>query len=309
MLDQAQGRDRYLKHLEVLGYSPATVKAHGYLLRRFFGFLTARGVLDLGAVTREDVAGYQVHLHESLSPKGTPLGVGARNNALKVVKALYRHLKEEDYLATDPAREVRYARTPKPLPRSVLSVPEVKKLLRAPDTGSVLGYRDRAVLEVLYSTGIRRQELINLKLEDLDLSQGLLRVNLGKGAKDRVVPLGRIACRILDNYLHHIRPRLLRDPFEVHVFLSLGGRKLGNNTAWEIVRRTVKKTKLDKSVSPHSFRHTCATLMLRNQANIRHIQELLGHSSLNTTQVYAHVSVADLKAVHEKCHPREKDQA
>jgi len=122
------------------------------------------------------------------------------------------------------------------------------------------------------------------------------------------VPLGKIACRYLENYIKAVRPSLIRDPYENHLFLSLRGKRLSKNVVWETVRRYAGRARLKKTVSPHTFRHTCATLMLRNRANIRHIQEMLGHASLNSTQVYASVSIADLKEVHTRCHPRERDR-
>ena len=142
----------------------------------------------------------------------------------------------------------------------------------------------------------------------MDCQEGFLRVNSGKGGKDRVVPVGRIACRYLENYILAVRPSLLRDPHNDHLFLSLKGNKLSKNMAWEIVKKHAQRAGIRKVVSPHTFRHTCATLMLRNKANIRHIQEMLGHSSLDSTQVYTSVSITDLKEVHSKCHPRERDR-
>jgi integrase/recombinase XerD len=299
---------KYCEHLTVLGYAAGTVKAELFFLNRFFKYLSEINVAELAAVTRDIMRDYQVYLYEEINFKGEPNGVAYQNNNLRSVKAFFRFLKENDYLPGDPAKDITYAKTPKRLPRSILSGPEAKKVIHAPNTKTILGYRDRAILEVLYSTGIRRAEVISLLLTDVDYQDGLVRVNSGKGNKDRVVPIGKIACRYIENYIKAIRPELVRDPYNNHLFLSMKGSRLSKSVVGEIVKRYGKKSKVKKNITPHTFRHTCATLMLRNKANIRHIQELLGHSSLESTQVYAHVSITDLKEVHSKCHPREKDK-
>jgi integrase/recombinase XerD len=300
--------EKYRQHLTVKNYAAGTIKGYLFFLNRFFKYLAELNVTELTAVTRDVVRDYQAHLYEEINFKGEPNGVSYQNNNLKAVKALFCFLCENNYLAGDPAKDITYAKTPKRLPRSILSGPEAKKVIHAPDTKTALGYRDRTILEVLYSTGIRREEVINLLLTDVDYQDGLVRVNSGKGDKDRVVPIGKIACRYLENYVKGVRPMLIRDPYNNHLFLSLRGRRFSKNVLWELVKRYSKKTRIKKNISPHTFRHTCATLMLRNKANIRHIQELLGHASLDSTQVYTSVSITDLKEVHAKCHPRERDR-
>ena len=307
MTDLEALAERYLASMRVRNLAPGTIKHHRFYLWRFFEFLGENGVEDVGAITREVVRGYQTRLYEHISGRGEPNSVSTQNNGLKVVKAFLRFLGADGLIVGNPSREIAYARQPKRLPRSVLTQAEMKKILQAPNTKSVLGYRDRTILELLYSTGLRKQEVNNLLVADVDYVDGFVRVNAGKGNKDRVVPLGRIACRYLENYIKAVRPSLIRDPYEKHLFLSLLGRGLSRNVIWDIVRRCVTVAKIMKKVSPHTFRHTCATLMLRNKANIRHIQELLGHASLNTTQVYAAVSITDLKEAHAKCHPRERE--
>jgi integrase/recombinase XerD len=305
--DQAALAEKYRVHLTVLNYAPGTIKNHLFYLNRFFAYLAGIGIAEAPAVTRDAVRDYQIHLYEEINRKGEPNSVSAQNNALKTVKAFFRFLGENGFIVGDPARDVSYAKTPKRLPRSILTTAEMRKFLHAPDTKTVLGYRDKVILEVLYSAAIRKEEVNNLLLTDVDYAEGYIRVNCGKGRKDRVVPLGKIACRYMENYVKGVRPSLIRDPYNNHLFLSLRGKRLSKNVVWEIVKRHAKKTGIKKTISPHTFRHTCATLMLRNKANIRHIQELLGHASLNTTQVYASVSITDLKEVHAKCHPRERD--
>jgi integrase/recombinase XerD len=300
--------ERYRTHLVTLNYAHRSIEGLCAYLTRFIAWLTDKGVTDIAAVTKDMISNYQVHLFEEINKRGRPNTVCHQNKKLQAVKSFLQFLAENDYLVSDPAKTVSYAREPKRLPRSILASSEMRKLLHTPDTKTVLGYRDRTILEILYSSGIRKEELLNLLLADVDYNDGFLRINAGKGNKDRVVPIGRIACRYLENYIKAVRPSLIRDPYNNYLFLSLRGKRLSKNMVWEIVKSYSRKAKIKKTVSPHTFRHTCATLMLRNNANIRHIQELLGHASLDSTQVYAQVSITDLKQVHARCHPREKDR-
>jgi integrase/recombinase XerD len=298
---------KYEEHLEVLNFSRWTVKGRAFYLKIFFRWLKDMEIRRVTGVKRETMRDYQVHLAEQVTSKGEPWSVSTQVNALVAVKGFFKFLCEEDYLVGDPARSIPYPKRPKRLPRSILTAGEVKKILGVPDIKTALGYRDRAILELLYSTGLRREELNRLQVTDVDWEEGFVRVNQGKGGKDRVVPLGKIACRYLENYVKSVRPMLLKRKRTQELFISLKGGPLSRNVLGEIVKRCVGETGLRKKVSPHTFRHTCATLMLKNRANLRHVQELLGHSSLNTTQVYTAVTVADLKAIHKKCHPRERE--
>lgn len=301
-------KERYLKHLAVLNYATSTIRKHLFHLKHFFLYLTEQKIHDISSVTHQTIADYQMRLYQAINKKGAPNTVSSQNNALQTVKSFFRCLAENDYIAGNPAGRISYARRPQKLPRSPLTQNEIKKLLHAPDTRSIIGYRDRTILELLYSTGIRKKEINNLKLTDLDTTQGLLRINHGKGDRDRVVPVGRIACRYLENYIQGIRPELISDPYNHYLFLSLRGNRLSKNTVWEIVKRYARQSRIKKSISPHTLRHTFATEMLKNKANIRHIQEILGHASLQSTQVYTHLGITDLKEVHARCHPREKDK-
>ncbi len=227
---------------------------------------------------------------------------------LKAVKQFTAFLNQAGYTVSDPARDIPYAREPKTLPRSILKPSEARKIMQVPDTKSVLGYRDRTILETLYTSGIRKTEIGNLMVTDVDYTDGFMRINSGKGGNDRVVPIGKIACRYLENYIKSVRPELIRDPYNNYLFLSIRGNRIDCNMVWRTVKKYAKKAKIKKNVHCHTFRHTCATTMLRNKANIRVIQELLGHKSLLSTQIYTHVSINDLKEVHKRCHPRERDR-
>jgi integrase/recombinase XerD len=300
--------EKYRQHLIILNYSGRTIHGHLFSLNRFFTYLAGINVTEITAVTKDILRDYQTHLFEVINNRGNPNSVRTQNMAISVVKNFFRFLAEIDYLVSDPSKHLSLAREPKKLPRSILTGPEAKKVLHAPDTKTVLGYRDRTILEILYSSGIRKEELLNVLLTDVDYTEGVIRINGGKGKKDRVVPIGKIACRYIENYIKAVRPQLVKDTHNNYLFLSLRGNRLSKNMIWQIVKSYTKKAKIKKNISPHTFRHTCATLMLKNKANIRHIQELLGHSSLESTQVYTAVTITDLKEVHSKCHPREKDK-
>ncbi|HEY5040268.1 MAG TPA: tyrosine-type recombinase/integrase [bacterium] len=303
-------REKCLERMRVLNYSGYTVGMYNSHLKRFFAFLTEGEVTELSAVNKEHVRDYQTHFYESLTPEGKPYGVATQNNALQSIKTFFRLMREEEYLVHDPARDIQFAKQPQRLPSSILTKQEVRKVLEAPDLKTAMGYRDRALLEVLYSTGMRTSEAGGLKLEDVDTFGGYARIIQGKGKKDRVVPLGRIACRYLENYIREVRPMLTRkNPSNPFVFITLRGDRFGQDVIWLSVKRYARKAKISRNIYPHTFRHTCATLMMRNNANIRHIQEMLGHASLDTTQIYTSVTIADLKAVHRKCHPREREHS
>ena len=183
---------------------------------------------------------------------------------------------------------------------------EICAILNAPHGDDPLVVRDRAILEMLYSTGIRNAELRNLMLFDVDCGEGQLRIRSGKGKKERSIPLGEWAQTYLERYLKESRPSFVRDPSCNLLFVSIHGKQLSaSNLVW-IVRKYLKKTKITKDITPHCFRHTCASHMLKGKADLRHIQELLGHASVQTTQIYTKVELSNLKEVHKKCHPREK---
>jgi integrase/recombinase XerD len=300
--------EKYRQHLIILNYSPRTIHGRLLYLNRFLTHLAELNITRITAVTKEIISDYQTHLFEEINSRGEPNCVCTQNSVLGIVKSFFSFLAENDYIVADPAKKISYAKEPKKLPRSILTGPEAKKVLHAPDTKTVLGYRDRTILEILYSSGIRKEELLNVLITDVDYTEGIIRINGGKGKKDRVVPIGKIACRYIENYVKAIRPLLTQDLHNNYLFISMRGNRLSKNMIWEIVKSYTRKARIKKNISPHTFRHTCATLMLRNKANIRHIQELLGHSSLDSTQVYSHVSITDLKEVHSKCHPREKDK-
>jgi len=301
--------EKYAQSKKIRNLSEATIKGDIRYLNKFFEYIDKEhSVTQIDRITRDIIYDYQVYQYEKLNKKGKPNSVAEQNNAIKPVKHFFKFLKEYDYLVSNPSSSIAYAKEPKRLPRGVLTQSEARKILHAPDTTCAIGYRDRTIMETLYTSGIRRSEVINIKLTDVDYNDGFLMVDQGKGKKDRIVPIGRIACRYIENYIKSVRQEFIRDPYNNYLFLSQKGNRLSKNMVWEIVKKYSKAGKIKKNVYPHTFRHSCATSMLKNRADIRSIQELLGHASLESTQVYTRITITDLKEIHKRCHPREKDK-
>ncbi|MCP4723226.1 MAG: tyrosine-type recombinase/integrase [Desulfobacteraceae bacterium] len=300
--------DKLQQSLKVRNLAKRTIINTCWRLSKFTAWLIKNSIFTIDNITRDAIRSYQVELYQVINAKGRQNSVGYQNGMLSAVKQFTRFLHERDYIVSDPARHIQYAKTPKMLPRGILTPSEARRIIHAPDIKTVIGYRDRVILEVLYTSGIRKKEINNLTLNDVDYHDGFLRINNGKGSKDRIVPLGRIACRYLENYIKSVRPDLIKDPYNNHLFLSLRGTRLSKNMVWELVKKHAKKARIKKNVHPHTFRHTCATAMLKNKADLNTIRKILGHRSLNTTQIYTHLNITDLKTVHKQCHPREKDR-
>ena len=306
--DFEQFAEEFINYSRVRNMAESTIKSQQWKLGKFLIFLSRNSIEQPDQISKAIIFDYQTELYHAINNRGRPNSVRSQNNMISTVKSFTAFLKRNDYIISDPGLAVQYGKTPKTLPRGIFTRSEARRIINAPDKTCTIGYRDKTIMEVLYSTGIRKNELNNLTLNDVDYDDGFLQIIQGKGGKDRITPLGKIACRYLENYIKSVRPELIKDPYNNYLFLSLHGNKLSRNVVWELVRKYAKKAKIKKRVSPHTFRHTCATAMLKNKADIRAVQELLGHESLNTTQIYTRVTINDLKAVHAKCHPRERDK-
>jgi integrase/recombinase XerD len=219
------------------------------------------------------------------------------------VRAYFKWLCRQNHLLANPAADLELPRAEKRLPRHVLTAAEAERVLGMPDISEPLGLRDRAILEAFYSTGMRRMELIGLKLYDLDQERGTVFIRQGKGKKDRMIPMGERAFGWVRRYLEEARGKLALTPDEGIVFLTNVGLAFEPNRLTQLARDYVGKAEIGKTGACHLFRHTCATLMLENGADIRFIQQLLGHEKLETTQIYAQVSIRMLKEVHTRTHP------
>lgn len=300
-------KERFRQDLEISNKSQRTINNYLWSLERFLNYLSELHIYSVLEVNKNVVLNYQKHLHYYINKKGKSDTPESQNKHLQAVKMFFHFLKEKDYIPQDPSQDIAYAKQPITLPRSILTKKEAKKMLQQPNTNTPLGFRNRTILELLYSTGIRRDELRNLTVEDVNLQDGYLRINSGKGNVDRVIPVGAIALKYLQNYILEIRPILTNNSNRKELFISRKGSKLGKNTPGLLIEKYAKLAKIEKTITPHTWRHTCATHMLQNNANIRHVQELLGHRSLESTQRYTQLTIIDLKQTHKKHHPREKD--
>lgn len=297
---------RYLNHLQLLNYSPRTIAAMPSTFKLLARFMAEVKLHDVQALTSTHLLDFQRWLYYEPTWKDTARGVASQNRVLSVVRGFFKFLKQEGYTGHDPAAQMLLAREPDALPRNVLTPQEARRIIEAPDVQTALGYRDRTLLEVLYATGIRKNELMNLNVADVNLDEELLRINEGKGGRDRVVPLSGIACSFLESYIKGVRPELLQGNNSRRLFISLRGRPMARNTVGAVVEKYARQAKIKKHVTCHLWRHTCATHLLKNNANLRHVQEMLGHRSLATTERYLRLTIADLKEAHRKFHPREK---
>jgi integrase/recombinase XerD len=296
---------QFLEELQIRNYSERTIADYGYHLDLWERFLKRRRITDLSRVTDSTIAEFQHWLFYLPTRQGTVRGVLNQNTVLAALKSFFRYSKAEGLIARDPAATVAYARQPSSLPRNVLTPEEANRILNLVDISTPLGRRDRAILEIFYATGIRREELRGLVLNDVNLADGLLRIRLGKGARDRVVPLGTHAVRALEDFLNRGRPELLGHSHTDRLFLSYRGHPLDPHTLGELVKRHAQRAQVKKLVTPHVWRHTCATHLVQNHASLRHVQDLLGHRSVATTERYLRLTITDLKEAHAKFHPRE----
>lgn len=246
---------------------------------------------------------YQTHLYYYRKKRGGPLANSTQRQWLMAVASFMGWLTRQGIIPFNPASDLEMPRTEHRLPKAILSHHEVERVLRVPDVTRPFGLRDRAILEVFYSTGIRRNELCQLNLTDLDFHRGVLRVEQGKGRKDRYVPIGARAVQWVERYLTHSRPRLgkLGDP--VALFLGTTGRRVHPGRLAAHVHQLIVQARLGKTGSCHLFRHAFATTLLESGCDIRHIQVMLGHAKLETTAIYIHLNMRDLKAAHDKYHP------
>ncbi len=293
----------YLRYLHTIGRSHYTIRGVKYGLLNFAGFLEQEEIFDISDLTTGVIEAYQEELSFRLTAKGTLLSLSSQIQLLCTVKGFTAFLKNKEYLYQDPGEKIKPPRQPKSLPKVILDEKEIRQLMNAPDMQSNRGYRNRIILEVLYDTAIRRLELSRIKLADLDLDAGYIRVN-GKGDKERVVPLGDRVCKMIRNYILFVRASFLQEDDDGYLLLNRWGKQMGPDSIWAVVKRCVHLAGIRKKVSTHSLRHACATHMLRNGAPTRHLQEMLGHASLESTQIYTRVTINDLKKIHAKYHPR-----
>ena len=298
--------DDYATWMRRKNYSVWTVVRIERGVDGFIEWCGQRGLTKPKEVTRPVLERYARYLYSYRKANGAPMSFRGQHNILSALRGYFRHLTRQNFLLWNPAADLELPKVGRPLPRSVLTHEEMEQVLSQADIDTDTGVRDRAILETLYSTGIRRSELTSLTIYDVDVGRQTLTIRGGKGNKDRVVPIGERALDWMDRYITEVRPSFVVNPREDILFLSAYGEALSNDALSSRVSRYVDGAKLGKRGSCHLFRHTMATLMLEGGADIRFIQEMLGHAKMDTTQIYTQVSIRHLKQVHELTHPSAK---
>ena len=288
----------YKKQMKVTGYAQRTIDLYGWGLNGFKGYLQDQQIGDLRKVNHQTILDYQAQV------RSEPTAVETSAIKIRAVKRLFEHLTDAHRLLINPTEGIVETNRQKRKIGTVLTVAEMKTLLDQPNLSLPMQIRDKAIMEVLYCTGIRSDELLNLQVYDADLKDKVLFIGKGKGKKQRIVPLGRKAVTYLKEYLQNIRPRCAgKNPKERTMFLNQQGRPL----TWNCIRVRINEYRLKagikKSIGLHAFRRSCATHMLQQGADIRYIQKLLGHKYLKTTQLYTKVMPTDVKKTHDKTHP------
>jgi integrase/recombinase XerD len=286
----------------ITGYSKDTIRARRQSLRRFIAWADERGISDPRSITRPMLERYQRYLFYYRKADGKPLSLGMQEQYLAPLKTWFKWLVREHHIPANPASDLILPKQPKNLPRALLTIQEVEAILNEAEPNTPQGLRDRAMLETLYATGLRRMELPGVAIYDIDLNKGLLWVRQGKGKRQRVVPLGDRASAWIDKYLTESRPQLLATDTEA-LFLTDYGEPVKPDYVANKMKRHMQFAGINKPGSTHLLRHACATHMLEGGADIRYIQEMLGHANLETTEIYTHVSIDKLIEIHRASHP------
>jgi integrase/recombinase XerD len=295
--------------MKVTRYSEYTTSKAEQRLRRFFTWCHDRGLETPQEISRPVVESYQRYLFHYRQKSGKPLSGNTQFGYLADVKRYFKFLAKHNHLLYNPASEIEMPRIERRLPRDVMSISEAEQVLIQPDINKPTGIRDRAMLELFYSTGIRRMELVNVSLYDVDFERGVLMIREGKGKRDRVVPVGTRALEWIEKYILEVRSQLQHGCSDDRtLFLSVNGQRFNPDHVTDIVRNYINTSGIEKKGSCHVFRHTMATLMLENGADVRFIQEMLGHANINTTQIYTRVSITQLKKIHNLTHPANGQQ-
>ncbi len=289
--------EEFLNYLTVeRGLSKNTISAYKTDLEHFTGCMEALGMKDIGKIKRQDITAYMLYLKD----KG--IGSNSISRALVAIKMFYRFLIQEHLAKEDASGVIESPKLIRALP-DVLNTDEVDKLLSCPDLKDDIGIRDRAALELMYASGMRVSEIVELTKDGTNLDIGFIKCT-GKGDKERIVPIGKKAREAVTRYLEKVRPGLLKGKEDPHLFISRLGKKISRITFWKMIKRYAKKARIKKYVTPHTLRHSFATHLLEHGADLRVVQEMLGHADIATTQLYTHIDRTRLKAIHKQFHPR-----
>lgn len=289
--------DQFINYLAVdRGLAKNTLESYGRDLRQFQTYLQNGKFEDIKDSSRTTIVDYL----NSLKSQGKAVSTISRNIA--ALKSFYQYLVKENYLEHDPAEKLETPKLEKKLPK-ILTIAEVEELLKQPNVRLSVGLRDKAMLELLYATGIRVSEIIALNISDVNLDMGYVKC-YGKGSKERIVPLGSIAVKSVHEYINKGRSKIVRTYEEPALFLNHHGNRLTRQGFWKIIKKYASQANIVKEITPHTLRHSFATHLLENGADLRSVQEMLGHADISTTQIYTQVTKNPLKEVYDKTHPR-----
>ncbi|MEW5922060.1 MAG: site-specific tyrosine recombinase XerD [Bacillota bacterium] len=278
------------------GLSANTLDSYGRDLKKYLNYLQQRGITSLEETDREEIARFLAQQQEKgLAPTSV-------TRCLAAIRSFYQFLLKEQLIEANPAKELETPRTEKVLPQ-VLSCNEVELLLEQPESGKTTGLRDKAMLEMLYATGIRVSELTSLDINDINIKMGFLRCE-GKGSKERMIPLGSAAIKSLQDYLKHSRGTMIKNKDEKALFLNQQGKRLTRQGFWKILKKYSRKAGINGEITPHTLRHSFATHLLENGADLRSVQEMLGHADISTTQIYTHLTRQKIREIYNQTHPR-----
>jgi integrase/recombinase XerD len=299
--------EAFLQNLSARAYSQPSIDAHCWALRQFTAWADSRGTNDPATLTRADLETYQLFLHHYRSPRGgRPLVTNTQLARLGCIRRLFAWLCRSGTIPANPAADLDLPRKQSTQLPKTLSEPEIQRLLAIPNPADPFGLRDRTILELFYATGIRRTEMANLDHGDYDASTRTLIVRKGKNGKSRMLPVGERAAAWLDRFLAESRPLFDHLPHETALFLSGYGERFSPEYIGNWIKKLLQRCGIDKPGSCHLWRHSCATDMHRGGADIRYVQEMLGHERIDTTQIYTHVHIDALREVHARCHPHGK---
>ncbi|MEM6363776.1 MAG: site-specific tyrosine recombinase XerC [Planctomycetota bacterium] len=297
---------QHAMHLQVRNFSIATIKKRITYVRAFAVWSIERDLTQPRQVTRAMLESYQRHLFRYRKANGEPLSWGSQHLHLKELRQFFAWLARHHHIAVNPAADLELPKQPATLPKAILTADEVERVLSQPDTNTPLGLRDRAIFETLYSTGIRRGECCNLKVDDIHVDRKALFVHRGKGQKDRYVPIGNRALLWIAKYVETVRDDHSTDTSDTTLFLTAGGTAINPDTLTEYGRRYIAAAGIDKPGACHVFRHSMATLMHEHGADLSMIQSILGHAKSDTTRIYARTSLRRLLDTHAATHPAEQ---
>ena len=280
------------------GLSSNTLDAYSRDLRKYEYYLKSLGINDPKKVVRKNITDFLFYLRKDISPVSIA-------RYLSTLKSFHKFLLREKITSIDPSDLIETPKLEQKIP-VYLTLIEVSKVLKVSNLKRPQGIRDRAIIELMYATGLRVSELVMIKLFDINLEIGFIKCK-GKGSKERIVPLGKAAIHFVDKYINQARNKLLGKKVSTYVFIAQGGRRLSRQSVWKMIKKSVRFAGIKKKVSPHTLRHSFATHLLEGGADLRSVQEMLGHASITTTQIYTHVNETRLRNIHKEFHPRARN--